>query len=301
MVHFEKAVLFYNKIAGDSDVEQKLADTVPILGRVIDELTLISTETESDLQTKCRNMAELVDLMIFLGGDGTVHTAINSIAPLQKRPVIAILPGGTSNDFSRTLNIPQRLSEAAESLAQGKLIPIDVGKSNDDYFLNFWGIGLVSDTSKNVDGNQKESFGVLSYFMSTLKTIREADSFQYEIHADGGVKREGEAVLVFVLNGCFVGTRRLPINSINPRDGIFDILIARNSNLASLRELMSLKNPDTDVTALTELDYFQARELKIITDSAKDIDMDGEINTRTPSVIQVLPNHLEFLVPFDFA
>ncbi|WP_369823944.1 diacylglycerol kinase family protein [Sporosarcina sp. P26b] len=31
---------------------------------------------------------------------------MNSIAPLSVRPIIAILPGGTSNDFSRSLGIP---------------------------------------------------------------------------------------------------------------------------------------------------------------------------------------------------
>lgn len=300
MVHFEKAVLFYNQNAGDSEVEQKLAETVPVLGRFISELTLINTESEDDMRAKCIKMAESVDLIIVLGGDGTVHTVINSIAPLYKRPAIAILPGGTSNDFSRTLNTPQRLSEAAESLANGKLMSIDVGQSNDNYFLNFWGIGLVSDTSKNVDENQKDSFGVLSYFMSTLKTIRDADSFHYVIDTDEEGKREGEAVLIFVLNGYFIGTKRLPINSIDPRDGKFDIVIVRNSNLTSLRELMSLKNPDVDMTTFTELDYFQVSTLEIQTEPAKDIDMDGEINTKTPSVIKVLPNHLEFLVPADF-
>jgi len=296
MVYFDKAVLFYNKNAGDADMEQKLAQTVPVLSQSIKELILIHTESEEDLQNRCREAASVADLIIILGGDGTVHTAINSIAPLEKRPVLAILPGGTSNDFSRTLNTSQKLDEAARSLVQGKIVPVDIGKTNENFFLNFWGIGLVSDTSKNVDETQKANLGVLSYFMSTLRTIREAESFTYEIQADGE-KREGEAVLIFVLNGRFVGTRRLPIDSLDPQDGKADVLIARNSNLASLRELMSLQNPEADVSQFTELDHFRTSELDIRTGTPKEIDMDGEMYAKTPSHIQVLPGHLQFLVP----
>lgn len=296
MVYFDKAVLFYNKNAGEADIEQKLAQTVPILSQSIKELTLIHTESEEDFKNRCQEIAPNVDLAIILGGDGTVHTAINSIAPLESRPAIAILPGGTSNDFSRTLNTPQKLEEAARSLVNGKLVPIDIGKSNESYFLNFWGIGLVADTSKNVDENQKASLGVLSYFMSTLRTIREAESFTYEIQAEGE-KREGEAVLIFALNGRFVGTRRLPIDSLDPQDGKVDVLIVRNSNLASLRELMSLQNPGANVSQFTELDHFRTSELEIRTATPKEIDMDGEMYTETPAHLKVLSAHLQFLVP----
>lgn len=296
MVYFEKAVLFYNKNAGESEIEQKLAEAVPILGRFIRKLTMIHTESAEDMRTKCVEAAAETELIIVLGGDGTVHTAVNSIAPLERRPALAILPGGTSNDFSRTLNMPQKLAEAAESMAEGRIVPIDVGKSNDDYFLNFWGVGLVSDTSKNVDEDQKESFGVLSYFMSTLRTIKKAETFQYEAETSGE-RRTGEAILIFILNGRFVGTRRLPINEIDPQDGKLNVLIARNSNLASLRELMSLESRNSNIGQFNELDYFTASELSVMTDAPKEIDMDGEMYTETPSKIHMLPSHLQFLVP----
>ncbi|MFJ7932418.1 diacylglycerol kinase family protein [Peribacillus sp. NPDC096448] len=41
--------------------------------------------------------------------------------PLWRRPLFGILPGGTSNDFSRTLKTPQNVRQAAQALVNGKV------------------------------------------------------------------------------------------------------------------------------------------------------------------------------------
>jgi len=298
MATFEKAVLIYNGNAGDSDTAEKLSLTVPILSQSIAQLTLIQTKTIEEMKSACSDAASKVDLLIVLGGDGTLHTAVNSIAPLAKRPVLAVLPGGTANDFSRALQIPQDLEEAARALVSGKVQSIDVGQAENTYFLNFWGIGLVAETSKNVAANQKERFGAVSYFISTLKTIREAKAFSYELEADETL-RTGEAVLLLVLNGRFIGTHELPIDKLSPSDGMLDVLIVKNSSLAALRELLALQKNDTDKQALRELEHFRTTGLTIKTATSEDVDTDGEIYTQTPANITILPNHLQMLIPAE--
>ena len=55
------------------------------------------------------------DLIVAAGGDGTINEVINGIAPLEKRPKLAIIPGGTTNDFARALQIPRdNVVKAAE-------------------------------------------------------------------------------------------------------------------------------------------------------------------------------------------
>ncbi|WP_373895105.1 YegS/Rv2252/BmrU family lipid kinase [Virgibacillus sp. CBA3643] len=294
MPHYDKALFLYNGNAGASDMEQKLTQTLPVLAKAIRELTVIQTTSIADAKKACVTFADQIDLLIILGGDGTVHACINSIAALENRPVVAILPGGTSNDFSRMLQMPQNLKQAANAIINGEIVDIDLGKSDDNYFLNFWGIGLVSEASQNINEDQKNNLGVLSYFMSTIRSVNQAEPFRYEVHA-GGCKYAGEAIMILVLNGKFIGTRELPIPSIAPNDGKLDVLIVKNSTLASFRELLSMSNPNIDAEQLNELDYFQASDLKVTTDSHMDIDTDGEISERTPAEIRVLPGHIRMV------
>ncbi|WP_067730280.1 diacylglycerol/lipid kinase family protein [Oceanobacillus damuensis] len=294
MPKYEKALFLYHINAGKTNIEQKLSQTLPILSRHIKELTVLQTDTAEETENVCKTFGETIDLLIILGGDGTVHTCLNSIAPLEKRPIIAILPGGTSNDFSRMLQIPQNLQAAAEAIVKGEIIEIDIGKSNDRYFLNFWGIGLVADTSQNVNENEKKSFGALSYIMTAIRTVNNTQSFSYELNSDNGIFK-GEAVLIAILNGKYIGTREIPISTISPNDGKLDVLVIKDSTLASFRELLSMNRTIVDNDEMEQLTHFQASSLSISTSEIKDIDMDGEIPSSTPAKISVLPKHLKMI------
>ena len=82
-------------------------------------------------------------------------------------------------------------------------------KSNNDYFSNFWGVGLISDASSNIDEQEKNRFGKIGYLLSAVRTIGESAPFPYKLEYDGD-SIEGEAVMILVLNGCFIGTSLLP-------------------------------------------------------------------------------------------
>lgn len=291
---YERGLFLYNANVDNGIMEQKLAQTLPIVSKGVKKLTVIRTESLAEVKHTCAEYAAKVDIVIILGGDGTLHECINSLAPLNNRPIIAVLPGGTCNDFSRMLNIPQNLYQAAEMIITGEEADIDIGKSADKYFLNFWGIGLISQTSLNIDNDQKKRLGVLSYFLSTLKTINHADPFSYKI-AVNGKTHEGESVMILVLNGKYIGTREFPLQAINSSDGKLDIVVIKNSTLGTFRELLSMGSPNTNSEQMTELTHFQAESASITTDQEKEIDMDGEIDGVTPADIKILPNHLRMI------
>lgn len=294
MVQYERGLFLYNGNAGNDDLEQKLEQTLPTIAKAIKNLSIVQTETIEEVTETCVDYAAHVDIIVILGGDGTVHACINSLAPLAKRPIIGILPGGTCNDFSRMLGTSQNLKQAAEGIAQGNIVDIDLGKAEERYFLNFWGIGFVSEASKNIDPDQKKSFGVLSYYLSTLKTINEAETFRYKIKTNIDTYN-GDAVLILVLNGRFMGTKELPITTANPNDGKMDVLIIKTSNLASFREFLSMNKPTTDPNQLSELIHFQTEKLDIETDQMKEVDMDGEINGKTPASLKILHHHIKMV------
>ncbi|WP_181350182.1 diacylglycerol kinase family protein [Thalassobacillus sp. CUG 92003] len=294
MPRYERGILIYNGNAGGEDIEMKLSQSVPVLAQEIKHLHLLQTKSIDEFKDACRTHAEEVDLMLVLGGDGTIHECINVLATMESPPVVGVLPGGTCNDFSRMLNLPQNIQQAANALIQGSETRVDVGKLGEEYFINFWGIGLVTEASFNIDKQQKSRFGVLSYFMSALKTMNQVSPFSFKMTIDGETI-EDEAVMIVVMNGRFIGTRQIPIPSISSDDGKLDVLVVKNSNLKLFREILAMNQPWTAENNFEELAHKQAERIEITTEPVQELDMDGEIDGETPSTITVLPRHLTFL------
>lgn len=296
MSMFNKVLFIYNGSAGQTETDRALAAVLPVISTETKELKVVQTEEAGETKKICLELGEEYDLVIILGGDGTVHEAVNGLAALDKRPVLAILPGGTCNDFSRMLNIPQNLKKAAETIMSGQQVPVDVGKVNDDhYFLNFWGIGLITHTSSNIDENQKRLMGKMSYFISALRTVKEAETFRYKMKTDQG-EYEDEAVMIMVLNGKFIGSNQIPLPSINMDDGLFDVLVVKESSFGAFLDLFSLNSPDVNLNdAETRLFHLQTKSLSIETEEVLEADTDGEIYLETPATMEILKHHIHMI------
>jgi diacylglycerol kinase (ATP) len=87
------------------------------------------------------------DLVIVGGGDGTISSIIDYFA--YQDVVFGLLPLGTGNSFARTLGNPLTLEGAIDIIANGKVVDVDLGKVNDDYFANVISIGFPADLARN--------------------------------------------------------------------------------------------------------------------------------------------------------
>ncbi|WP_307031698.1 diacylglycerol/lipid kinase family protein [Arthrobacter globiformis] len=85
------------------------------------------------------------DLIVVGGGDGTVTAAAGRVAGIDV--ALGVLPLGTANDFARTLEIPNNLAEACATVAEGKVVDIDLGRANGEPFLNVASWMSVPDSS----------------------------------------------------------------------------------------------------------------------------------------------------------
>lgn len=294
MIQYQTGVFIYNGSAGPNELNGKLAASLPVLAQHVENLSVLQTKSREDLIEKVKAYGEKVEVLFLLGGDGTVHDCVNALMELEHQPVIGLLPGGTCNDFTRMLGIPQNIGQAANALVNGREGPVDLGKVDDRYFLNFWGIGLVTETSINIDPYQKDRFGVLSYFISAFKTMNDSNTFTYKLKVDG-IEYEEEGVMILVLNGRFIGTRQIPVPSLYVNDGSLDVLVVKNSNLKTFRELLTLNQPWTDSESFQELFHTQGKNIEVETKKELDVDTDGEIYLKTPGKMTVLPNQLRMI------
>lgn len=293
---YTKALFIYNGNAGKDEIGKLLEISLPKLAESMEQLLVFKSIRPGHAKALCEQYGEEVELVIVLGGDGTVHECINGIAPLKKRPVFAILPGGTCNDFTRTLGMSQNLAFATEELVNGLEVSVDIVQADHDYFLNFWGVGLVTETSNNIKEEEKNLLGRISYFLSALRTMKTINPFDIHLTVDGKEISE-KAVMVLIVNGNYIGGRMLPIPSISYDDGLVDIFLLKNTNLQLLREIMDLRQEQATEAIKEEILYFRAKNIKIKAENPIDIDMDGEVYQTTPSEITVLSQHIKMIKP----
>jgi diacylglycerol kinase family enzyme len=108
-----------------------------------------------------------VDLVVALGGDGTVNEVVNGILTDGVRPnlpALAVVPGGSTNVFARTLGIPDRPIEATgeilEAIRARRSRSIGLGRANGQWFTFTAGFGLDAEVVRRVERRRKAGDGL---------------------------------------------------------------------------------------------------------------------------------------------
>src|ERR671910_3793490 len=101
-----------------------------LVGALASELKLDVVETTHrghGRELGAQAAAEGVDLVVSVGGDGTVNEVVNGLltnGPAPHLPMLAVIPGGSTNVFSRALGRSrdplQATTEILESLQAGR-------------------------------------------------------------------------------------------------------------------------------------------------------------------------------------
>ncbi len=120
----KRARLIYNPTSGQEIMKKNVAEVLNVLEGFGYETSAFQTTPEKDSAKNEARRAALAgfDLVIAAGGDGTINEVVNGIAPLEKRPRMAIIPTGTTNDYARALKVPRgNPIEAAKLEALRKL------------------------------------------------------------------------------------------------------------------------------------------------------------------------------------
>jgi diacylglycerol kinase family enzyme len=85
-----------------------------------------------------------MDMVVVLGGDGTLNEAANGLAGTQT--ALAALPGGSTNVFARTLGLPDDAVEATsvllDAIDRDTVHSVGLGSVNGRYFLFHAGLGF---------------------------------------------------------------------------------------------------------------------------------------------------------------
>lgn len=244
------------------------------------------------------------DLIIAVGGDGTINEVVNGILQAKNEgvtpPPLAVIPAGTGSDFAKALKIPVDLKEAAKVAIEGETKTIDAGKvtymkngeSAVRFFNNVAGVGLDADVVRKVGKYSKLFRGTTPFVLALFETYITYKNPQLTLKLDSE-EITGEMVAVAIANGQYYGGGMWVAPNAKLDDQKFDIIII--GKLGKLETLTSLKKIYTG-EHLTHPKITQKRTDKIeivAQEKQAGIEVDGEYIGKTPATFQILPKALK--------
>lgn len=281
------ARIIYNPTAGREVFEQQLPQILERLERAGYIASAHRTTGIGDAIVAAKRACELeFDLVIAVGGDGTVNEVINGLLQHDTPPEFGIIPMGTVNDFTRALGIPSDIFEALDYIIEGEPFAIDLGLMDGKYFMNIGGGGKITEVSYEAPSRLKAVIGSLAYYVKGIELIPQITSFPIRIEHDEGVYTGRVMIFLIGLTNSIGGFEQL-VPDAELDDGYFSVLILEEVNLAELAHVLTLAMRG-DHLKHDKVKYFKSRELYVSSFEEVQLNLDGELGG-------VLPAHFKNL------
>ena len=232
------------------------------------------------------------DIVIAVGGDGTVNEVASGIAGTDT--ILGIIPYGSGNGLSRFLNIPMDVEGAFKVFNDARVINIDAAKMNGQWFFNMAGMGFDAHIS-DVFANGSKKRGFFSYFKSSLQEIANYKSHTYHLEIDG-VKYDREAFMLSMANSSQYGNNAHVSPTASVQDGLLDVCIIKPFPLYRFPEMglrMFTKTADTS----KYVEIIKGKHITVKRMEPGPVHLDGEPRIAgTDFNIDIMPNALKVIV-----
>jgi diacylglycerol kinase (ATP) len=265
----------------------------------------VLTEAPGDASRTARDAAEDHDLVVAVGGDGTVNEVVNGILEQasSRRPCLGILPLGTGTDLCRGLGIPLDPVVAAGVLGGGRIRRIDAGRVtcagrdglHTSYFLNIADAGIGGDVADFVNGGFKVINGAITFTLAAVITLMRWRNPCLELNLDGDAMKV-TAQQVVVANSRYYGGGMHIAPQALPDDGHFDVVI--NGDLGRLETIRLLgKVRNGAHMSHPKMERRLARRVEVRSERRVGVDADGERPGDLPAVFEIVPAAIDVMVP----
>lgn len=291
-----QAMIIINPSSGKEEALEHVRNAEQILTEQGYQVTVQQTAKELDATRYCVTACEgCYDLVVSIGGDGTLHETLNGLVNQKHHPKLGVVPLGTANDFARALQIPLDPEEAIRTLASPRVKTVDIGRLNDRFFANVVAVGSIAESISYVSSEDKTKLGMFAYLKEGLKTLIGTSAHPLVIQYDD--KRwEGESPLFLAVLTNSVGGIESLVPDAAVDDGLLHCFIIKDLSIlntisASVSILLGNLKEHKDVI------YFTAKNVSLSSSESVNTNVDGEQGPSLPITLSVLPRHIEVIVP----
>lgn len=249
---------------------------------------MVSPASATESKSVVRNllMSGNFTKILSVGGDGLFHLLLQ-IAIEFKLP-LAIAPGGTGNDFYRTLGWHDKeLTEYLDHLIVTEPELIDVGVVDGEYFGAVLSSGFDSVVNERAN-RMSWPKGPAKYNAAIALELPKFKAIEFKIFADEKIL-EVEAMLIAIGNGSSYGGGMKVCPDADLRDGLLDIMILHPISKFEFIKVFPTVYQGTHIKH-PEVEIIRAKEIRI--ESVAIAYADGERIGQLPVQVESMPKTL---------
>jgi YegS/Rv2252/BmrU family lipid kinase len=259
-------------------------------------------------------LAQGHDLVIAVGGDGTINEVVNGFfepakpgeppRPLNPDAALGILPQGTGGDLRRTLGLDGDLRHSAPRLS-GEPRKVDVGRVeyHDEkgrpaarYFINVADVGVGAKVVDIANRSSKLLGGKATFMLASLRALVGWKDLAVRAFFDGRPAEELSVTSLAIANGRYFGGGMMVAPEAKLEDGLFDVTIWSGYSLADFL-LKSGSMYDGSHLRMKGTRSLKARSVRLEAGGAEEVglEVDGEGIGRVPATFTLLPGGLRLV------
>ena len=226
------------------------------------------------------------DKLISVGGDGLFHLLLQ--LAIEFKVPLAVVPGGTGNDFYRTLGwFGRDLSDYLSHLTSNEPTLVDVGVVDGEYFGAVLSSGFDSVVNERAN-TLKWPKGPAKYNAAIALELPLFKPIDFKIFADEKVL-EVEAMLIAIGNGRSYGGGMQVCPDADLHDGLFDIMILHPVSKLEFIKVFPTVYKGTHIEH-PQVEVIRAKQVRI--ESSAIAYADGERIGQLPVQVESLPQTL---------
>ncbi|EHJ56377.1 YegS//BmrU family lipid kinase [Streptococcus urinalis FB127-CNA-2] len=255
---------------------------------------------EESFQLAKKASQNKVDIVIPLGGDGTINKVCAGVYEGGSFSKIGLVPAGTVNNFAKALDIPLNTQEALESLLDGYTQTVDMCKVNQSYMISSLTLGIMADIASHVTPEVKRKYGPLAFIKDGYRIIRRNRSYVIKLEYDQVIKIIKTKFLLITMTNSIAGR---PAFSPDAKvdDGLFRVYSLKDIHFFKLLfHLKEFRKGKFDM--VPEMDHFNTDHLVISPISRKKranpfTRIDGDKSDPLPVDIKIINKAINVIVP----
>ncbi len=301
----EKTIFLVNPASANGSTGRRWPELARRAAAAGLEGATLFSERQGHLAELAREAAlDGAELLVVVGGDGSVNEVANGLAGLGRQPEVAIVPRGTGWDFSRTFGIPRKVDDAVHVALEGDVRTIDVGRASyrawdgsdaTTSFANVASAGMSGAIAQRANETTKALGGKASYLWATFAVFSGWEATEIEVVVDGQ-RRTGRMFDVVVANGRFFGGGLQICPEAEPDDGLFDVLTIGDVTKRDLVLTMPKMYRGTHLPH-PKAELLRGPSVTVTSETPLPIELDGEQPGTTPATFEVAAGALRLRVP----
>ena len=228
-----------------------------------------------DPQALACEYAKNYDMVVCVGGDGTLSSAVSGLMLSGVSIPIGYIPTGTANDIATTLALSSDLSCAIRTIISGKPRPLDIGLFDGRYFTYIAAFGAFTGVAYSTTQGAKRALGHFAYVLGGIANVFSIKTRRTVVEYDGGTLM-GDYIFGGVLNSTSVaGLVKLNPEHVDLADGKFEVILVKQpigiaSLLDTLRRILT-NNYDGDNVSM-----LHTSKVRFMFDEEVEWTVDGE-------------------------